>query len=76
MEATGYGKEHCNPAKFVEGINKTFDDWEDLKHHDIMSYRNGVHASLITGIKSPVPKQSWLESKWDDSLEFYMNLGQ
>lgn len=76
MEATGYGKDAINPGKFVEGINKTFDDWEDLKHNDIMNYRNGVHASLVTGTMSPKPKTSWLENKWEDDVEFFMGLGQ
>ena len=76
MEATGYGKSAVSPGKFVDGINKVFDDWEELKHHDIMSYRNGVHASLVTGNVSPKPKQSWLDSKWEDSVEFYLQLGQ
>ena len=76
MEATGYGKDAINPKKFVEGINKTFDDWEELKHHDIMGYRNNAHASLITGTMSPKPKSSWLDNKWEDDVEFFLNLGQ
>jgi len=74
MDMTGYGKSVINPAKFCEGINKTFDDWEELKHHDIMGYRNNSHASLITGNMAPKPKTNWLDNKWDDSIEFFKNL--
>lgn len=76
MNVTGYGKDHVDPLKFVEGINKTFDDWEDLKHADIMTYRNYAHASLVTGTMSPKPAESksWLSNKWEDDVKFFMSL--
>jgi len=76
MEATGYGKAVVNPKEFVAGINKTFDDWEELKHNNIMNYRDHAHASLVTGTMSPMPAAgtSWLENKWEDDIAFYKNM--
>jgi len=55
MKITGYGQGCVKPDKFTEGINKIFDDWENLKHDDIMTYRNHSHASVVTGTMSPKP---------------------
>jgi len=76
MEATGYGKATVNPKEFVAGINKTFDDWEELKHNNIMNYRDHAHASLVTGTMSPKPAAgtSWLGNKWEDDIAFYKNM--
>lgn len=76
MNVTGYGKEHVDPLKFVDGINKTFDDWEELKHANIMTYRNHGHASLVTGNMSPKPHESkdWVSNKQQDDVAFFKNL--
>lgn len=76
MEVTGYGKDAVNPKAFTAGINKTFDDWEELKHHNIMNYRDHAHASLVTGTMSPKPSadKAWLNNKWEDDIEFYKNM--
>lgn len=76
MVVTGYAKADVDAGKFIDGINKAFDDWEDLKHKDIMTYRNFAHASLVTNNMSPVPaaNKDWLSNKWEDDIDFYKNL--
>lgn len=76
MVATGYGTAHVDPLKFVNGIDKTFKDWDDLKHVNIMSYRDHAHASLVTGTMSPKPSadKTWLNNKWEDDIDFYKNM--
>jgi len=76
MNATGYGKKAVDPLKFVHGINQTFEDWELMKHKNIMGYRNYAHKSLVTQTMSPMPghNKSWIQNKWQDDLAFYKNM--
>ena len=59
------------PSFDVEGVNKTFMDWEHHKHDDIMGFRNNCYRSLMTGTMSPVHHTPWMEAM-DDSLEAYL----
>ena len=65
IEATDY------PTFDIEGVNKTFMDWEHDKHNDIMGYRNKSYKSLMTGTMAPVHHTDWLK-ELDDSYESYM----
>jgi trimethylamine monooxygenase len=65
IEATDY------PNFDIEGVNKTFMEWEHHKHEDIMTFRNNSYKSLITGKKSPEHHTPWLE-ELDDSLKAYL----
>lgn len=55
----------------VEGVNKTFIQWEHHKHEDIMGFRNNAYRSLMTGTRQPVHHTPWL-SAMDDSMESYL----
>lgn len=55
----------------VEGINRTFMEWENHKHGDIMGYRNHSYRSLMTGNMQPVHHTPWLEAM-DDSIESFL----
>ncbi|CAN0606136.1 unnamed protein product, partial [Ectocarpus sp. 12 AP-2014] len=55
----------------IEGVNRTFEEWEHDKEADIMGYRNKSYRSLITGNMSPAHHTPWLE-ELDDSLEAYL----
>ena len=37
------------PSFDIEGVNKTFMEWEHHKHEDIMGFRNNCYRSLMTG---------------------------
>ena len=60
------------PSFDVEGVNKTFLEWEHHKEEDIMGYRDRAYKSLMTGTASPCHHTPWLEAM-DDSLESYLN---
>ncbi|MDA7989521.1 MAG: NAD(P)/FAD-dependent oxidoreductase [Gammaproteobacteria bacterium] len=62
------------PDYDVEGVNKTFMEWERHKHEDIMGYRNNAYRSLVTGNMQPVHHTPWLEAM-DDSMESYLKSG-
>lgn len=55
----------------IEGVNKTFMEWEHHKHEDIMGFRNNSYRSLMTGTMAPVHHSPWLEAL-DDSMESYL----
>jgi trimethylamine monooxygenase len=55
----------------VEGVNRTFMEWEHHKHDDIMGFRNHSYRSLMTGTMSPAHHTPWLEAL-DDSLGAYL----
>jgi trimethylamine monooxygenase len=55
----------------VEGVNRTFMEWEHHKHDDIMGFRNLSYRSLMTGTMSPAHHTPWLEAL-DDSLGAYL----
>ena len=59
------------PSFDIEGVNKTFMEWEHHKHEDIMGFRNNAYRSLITGSQSPVHHTPWMEAM-DDSMESYL----
>ncbi|WP_040485367.1 NAD(P)-binding domain-containing protein [Lutibaculum baratangense] len=59
------------PEFDVEGVNRTFMEWEHHKHEDIMGFRNNSYASLMTGTMSPAHHTPWVEAM-DDSLEAYL----
>ena len=60
------------PSFDIEGVNKTFMEWEHHKHDDIMGFRNNAYRSLMTGTMSPVHHTPWLDAM-DDSMESYLN---
>ena len=55
----------------IEGVNKTFMEWEHHKHEDIMGFRNNGYRSLMTGTMAPVHHTKWTEAM-DDSMEEYL----
>ncbi len=59
------------PSFDIEGVNKTFMEWEHHKHENIMEFRNNAYRSLITGSQSPVHHTPWMEAM-DDSMESYL----
>ncbi len=59
------------PTFDVEGVNKTFMQWEHHKHDDIMGFRNNAYRSLMTGNKQPVHHTPWMDAM-DDSMESYL----
>ena len=65
IDATDY------PSFDVEGVNKTFMEWEHHKHDDIMNFRNNAYRSLMTGTMAPVHHTPWMEAM-DDSMESYL----
>lgn len=65
IDATDY------PNFDIEGVNKTFMDWEHNKHEDIMNFRNKSHRSLMTGNMQPPHHTAWSD-EMDDSMESYL----
>ncbi len=59
------------PSFDVEGVNKTFMEWEHHKHDDIMGFRNNAYKSLMTSNMQPKHHTPWLE-EMDDSMETYL----
>ena len=59
------------PTFDVEGVNKTFMQWEHHKHDDIMGFRNNAYPSLMTGNNQPVHHTPWMDAM-DDSMENYL----
>ena len=59
------------PSFDVEGVNKTFMEWEHHKHEDIMNFRDNCYKSLMTGNMQPVHHTPWMEAM-DDSKESYL----
>jgi cation diffusion facilitator CzcD-associated flavoprotein CzcO len=70
-QAQELGFAEADPTFDIEGVNKTFMDWEHDKHNDIMGYRNKSYKSLMTGTMAPVHHTDWLK-ELDDSYESYM----
>ncbi len=65
IEATDY------PSFDIEGVNRTFMEWEHHKHEDIMGFRNNSYRSLMTGRMSPKHHTPWVE-EMDDSMKAYL----
>jgi trimethylamine monooxygenase len=59
------------PSFDIEGVNKTFMEWEHHKHEDIMGFRNNSYKSLITGKMSPKHHTPWID-ELDDSKKAYL----
>jgi len=65
IEATDY------PTFDIDGVNKTFVQWEHHKEEDIMRFRDNSYRSLMTGTMSPTHHTTWIEAM-DDSLKSYL----
>jgi len=65
IEATDY------PTFDIEGVNKTFMEWEHHKMDDIMGFRNNSYRSLMTGTMSPKHHTPW-KDELDDTMEAYL----
>ncbi len=61
------------PSFDIEGVNKTFMEWEHHKHENIMGFRDNAYRSLMTGTMSPVHHTPWVKAM-DDSLESYLRI--
>ena len=59
------------PKFDIEGVNKTFMEWEHHKMDDIMGFRNNAYRSLMTGNMSPKHHTPWKDAL-DDSMEAYL----
>ncbi len=59
------------PSFDVEGVNKTFMEWEHHKHENIMTFRDNSYPSLMTGNPQPAHHTTWLKAM-DDSMESYL----
>ena len=59
------------PSFDVDGVCKTFMQWEHDKHEDIMGYRNQCYKSLITGNDQPKHHTPWLQAM-EDSFESFL----
>ena len=59
------------PSFDIEGVNKTFMEWEHHKHENIMNFRNNSYKSLMTGKMSPQHHTPWME-EMEDSMEAYL----
>ena len=55
----------------VEGVNKTFMEWEHHKEANIMGFRDNGYRSVMTGTMAPQHHTPWMEAM-DDSLEAYL----
>lgn len=59
------------PSFDVEGVNKTFMEWEHHKHENIMGFRDNCYPSLMTGNAQPRHHTAWVD-ELDDSMEAYL----
>jgi trimethylamine monooxygenase len=59
------------PSFDVEGVNKTFMEWEHHKEADIMGFRDNAYRSLMTGNMAPVHHTPWMKAM-DDSMKSYL----
>ena len=59
------------PSFDIDGVNKTFIEWEHHKHDDIMGFRDNGYKSLMTGTMAPVHHSKWVEAM-DDSMQEYL----
>jgi trimethylamine monooxygenase len=55
----------------IEGVNRTFMEWEHHKVESIMGFRDNGYRSLMTGNMAPRHHTTWLEAM-DDSKEAYL----
>jgi trimethylamine monooxygenase len=61
------------PRFDIEGVNRTFMEWEHHKHEDIMGFRDNSYRSLMTGNMQPKHHTKWVDAL-DDSLESYLQV--
>ena len=71
---TDYCKDLC--AKLDYGLDfdvacENFKRWEHDKEHNILTYRDRVHPSPVTGTDAPLHHTSWWEAM-DDSAETFL----
>lgn len=59
------------PSVDVGAVNRLFKEWLLNKNQDIMTFRDHVHKSAVTGTVGRVPQKPWL-SLFDDSLEAFV----
>ena len=59
------------PSFDVEGVNRTFMEWEHHKHDNIMTFRDNAYPSLMTGNAQPSHHTVWLDAL-DDSAESFL----
>ena len=59
------------PRFDVDGVNKTFMEWEHHKHENIMTFRDNAYRSLMTGTMQPLHHTKWADDM-DDSMESYL----
>lgn len=60
------------PEFDLDRVVEVFLDWKRDKKENILTYRDGVHSSVMTGTESVVHHTPWL-SELDDSLERYLS---
>lgn len=58
------------PSFDVEGVNKTFLEWKNHKHENIMTFRDKAYKSLMTGNMAPVHHTPWTDAL-EDTIESY-----
>ena len=59
------------PSFDVDGVNKTFVEWEHHKEADIMGFRDNSYRSLMTGNMQPKHHTPWVD-ELDDSMAAYL----
>ncbi|MDN2656611.1 NAD(P)/FAD-dependent oxidoreductase [Cobetia sp. 14N.309.X.WAT.E.A4] len=59
------------PSFDIDGVNRTFLEWEHHKHENIMTFRDYSYRSLMTGTMAPRHHTPWLDAI-DDSLEAFL----
>jgi trimethylamine monooxygenase len=59
------------PSFDIEGVNRTFMEWEHHKHDNIMTFRDNAYPSLMTGNAQPSHHTAWLDAM-DDSAESFL----
>ncbi|NRP75335.1 putative monooxygenase [Ensifer psoraleae] len=59
------------PSFDIDGVNRTFMEWEHHKAENIMGFRDHAYRSLMTGNLSPKHHTPWVEAL-DDSMEEYL----
>jgi len=59
------------PSFDIDGVNRTFLEWEHHKHENIMTFRDYSYRSLMTGTMAPRHHTPWLDAM-DDSLEAFL----
>jgi len=59
------------PSFDIDGVTKTFLEWEHNKHENIMTFRDKGHKSVMTGNMATVHHTPWMDAL-DDSMECYL----